>query len=69
MTLKCVPWPVLDYSKQSVAVPGTKRPGQTGLSLRFLTSRVLNVLTPQYNPSTLSQWYGSISLLTHKYYH
>ena len=28
---KCVPWPdSLPYDKQSVLVPGTKRPGQTG---------------------------------------
>lgn len=41
MTSKIVEWPVLDYKKQSVAVPGTKKPGQTGrISLFAVTSRI-----------------------------
>lgn len=36
MTSKAVDWPVLDYTKQSVAVPGTKKPGQTGRLSRLL---------------------------------
>lgn len=31
-----IPWPVLDYTKQSVTVPGTKKPGQTGILAAFV---------------------------------
>jgi hypothetical protein len=32
MPVKIVDWPVIDYNNQSVAVPETKKPGQTGAS-------------------------------------
>jgi hypothetical protein len=44
MTITTIPFPdKFDYSIQSIAVPGTKRPGQTGASHIFVRRRFINI--------------------------
>ena len=51
--------PVLDYKKQSVAVPGTKRPGQTGNERNHSN---LDSLIQKLLHSSLPEWLWSILL-------
>lgn len=57
---RIVPWPaVMPYDKQSLPVPGTKRPGQTGEFVRSESFLVVPLLTRSV-ASSLSEWYGCL---------
>lgn len=49
------PYPKLDYHKQSIEVPGTKKPGQTG-ECRVLLAEYHGLIRGVYRP--LPQWYA-----------
>jgi hypothetical protein len=54
MTVTNIAFPdKFDYNVQSIAVPGTKRPGQTGVSHIFIRGRFINIEVFQ---SPLSEW-------------
>lgn len=55
---KTLPYPdVIPYDKQSIPVPGTKRPGQTGKLKHVELSASLNTFSLH---SPLSEWYDSL---------
>lgn len=54
MIIEAVPFPdKVDYDNQSIAVPGTKRPGQTGAPLVSIYQHFLNFGALHY--SSLSE--------------
>jgi len=57
MPVTIIDWPVIDYNNQSVTVPGTKKPGQTGVSPLLRTRRDLNAyVTMQYQLTIAMVW-------------